>query len=61
MEPFTQDRIPYWYSPITEVALTGRWITSARNEPGLRRLGGPGRSLPIGPKSTWAKATVASL
>src|SRR6516165_11506109 len=27
MEPFTQERIPYWYSPITE-ARTGRWITT---------------------------------
>jgi len=27
MEPFTQDRIPYWYSPINE-ARTGRWITT---------------------------------
>ena len=27
MEPFTQERIPYWYSPITEAG-TGRWITT---------------------------------
>jgi len=27
MEPFKQDRIPYWYSPIKEAG-TGRWITS---------------------------------
>ena len=27
MEPFEQDRIPYWTSPITDPA-TGRWITS---------------------------------
>src|SRR6185436_3552934 len=27
MEPFTQERIPYWYSPLTE-ARTGRWITT---------------------------------
>lgn len=26
-EPFVQNTIPYWYSPITEPA-TGRWITS---------------------------------
>jgi 5,5'-dehydrodivanillate O-demethylase len=27
MEPFAQDRIPYWYGPIKD-PLTGRWITS---------------------------------
>jgi 5,5'-dehydrodivanillate O-demethylase len=27
MEPYRQDRIPYWYSPIKD-ALTDRWITS---------------------------------
>ena len=27
MEPFEQDRIPYWYGPIKDPA-TGRWITS---------------------------------
>ena len=27
MEPFRQDRIPYWYGPIKD-PLTGRWITS---------------------------------
>ena len=27
MEPYQQDRIPYWYSPIKD-ALTDRWITS---------------------------------
>jgi 5,5'-dehydrodivanillate O-demethylase len=27
MEPYKQDRIPYWYSPIKD-ALTDRWITS---------------------------------
>jgi 5,5'-dehydrodivanillate O-demethylase len=27
MEPYTQDRIPYWYSPIKDPK-TGRWITS---------------------------------
>ena len=27
MEPFRQDRIPYWYGPIKDEA-TGRWITS---------------------------------
>ena len=27
MEPFTQERIPYWYSPIIEAG-TGRWITT---------------------------------
>ena len=27
MEPYTQERIPYWVSPIKD-ALTGRWITS---------------------------------
>jgi 5,5'-dehydrodivanillate O-demethylase oxygenase subunit len=27
MEPFAQDRIPYWYSPITD-SETGRWITT---------------------------------
>ncbi len=27
MEPYTQDRIPYWYSPIKD-SLTDRWITS---------------------------------
>ena len=27
MEPFTQDRIPYWYAPIKD-PLTGRWITT---------------------------------
>jgi 5,5'-dehydrodivanillate O-demethylase len=27
MEPFTQGRIPYWYSPLKD-PLTGRWITS---------------------------------
>ena len=27
MEPFKQDRIPYWYSPIKD-PLTGRWITT---------------------------------
>ncbi|MDE3073937.1 MAG: aromatic ring-hydroxylating dioxygenase subunit alpha [Chloroflexota bacterium] len=27
MEPYRQERIPYWYSPIKEEA-TGRWITS---------------------------------
>jgi 5,5'-dehydrodivanillate O-demethylase len=27
MEPFTQDRIPYWYGP-TRDPLTGRWITT---------------------------------
>jgi 5,5'-dehydrodivanillate O-demethylase len=27
MEPFTQDRIPYWYSPIKDPQ-TGRWITT---------------------------------
>jgi 5,5'-dehydrodivanillate O-demethylase len=27
MEPFAQERIPYWYSPVTD-PLTGRWITT---------------------------------
>jgi len=27
MEPYKQDRIPYWYSPIKD-SLTDRWITS---------------------------------
>ncbi|MGH7313571.1 MAG: RHO alpha subunit C-terminal catalytic domain-containing protein, partial [Candidatus Rokuibacteriota bacterium] len=27
MEPFTQERIPYWYSPIRD-PLTGRWIAT---------------------------------
>ena len=27
MEPFAQDRVPYWYGPIKD-PLTGRWITS---------------------------------
>jgi 5,5'-dehydrodivanillate O-demethylase len=27
MEPYAQDRIPYWYGPIKDAA-TGRWITS---------------------------------
>jgi 5,5'-dehydrodivanillate O-demethylase oxygenase subunit len=27
MEPFAQERIPYWYSPISDPS-TGRWITT---------------------------------
>ena len=56
MEPFKQDRIPYWYGPIKDEK-TGRWITShVMNQdfiawvgPGRRRrphAGAPGRERP---------------
>ena len=53
MEPFTQDRIPYWYSPIR--GAHGALDHHARDEPGLRRLGGPGRSLRSDPRALGRK------
>ena len=59
MEPFRQQRIPYWYGPIKDE--TDRPLARlARHEPGLRRPGWARAALPIGRRSTWAKATAAS-
>ena len=59
MEPFTQDRIPYWYSPINE-ARTGRWITTHVMNQDFVAWVGQGEPSPTGPRSTWARATAAS-
>ena len=58
MEPFEQDKIPYWYGPIRDEQ-TGRWITSHVMNQDFVAWVGQGASR-TGPRSTWARATEAS-
>ena len=57
MEPFEQERIPYWYAPIKDEQ-TGRWITSHVMNQDFMAWVGQGTS-PTAPWSTWARATAA--
>ncbi|MEI9851453.1 MAG: hypothetical protein WDN24_12140 [Sphingomonas sp.] len=50
-DPYVQGSIPTWHGPIADPD-TGAWITSPCDEPGFRRLAGPGRDLGPHPRAS---------